>query len=67
MTIDTDNIHPIELLEIAQSELDHLFQEGVIIRPDEYKRLQNALEYLNSITEEWPTWFPPSVDQSAYK
>jgi hypothetical protein len=67
MTIDTDKMNPVELLEVATGEVDHMFQEGVIIKPEEYKRLVACVKHLQGITKEWPEWFPPSVDRTQYK
>lgn len=67
MTIDTESMSPIELLEIATGELDHMFQEGVIVTPLEYKRMQRSNDHIASIVSEWPDWFPDSIDKSKYQ
>lgn len=67
MTIDTESMSPIELLEIATGELDHMFQEGVIVTPEEYKRMIACVKHLKGITSEWLEWMPPSIDRSHYQ
>ena len=50
------NPTPIEALEIALSEIDHLYQEGVLFTQDEAKRMEGVANYLQGIVRDLPVF-----------